>query len=523
MLRLAIGLAALVGAAGLNTPVHAQTTVDWPTYGFDVQRSSSNPNETVLGPTTVGNLVSEWSFDAGKFDEALVPSLHSTLGQIGGQSLVVTGVSINGTLTDLVLFGDANGVVFALNENPATSTGSVVWYNPLGNRIIAHGTTVKYVGVRSALTVDRTANGGRGAVYVPLNGVVHALDLLTGTELTGWPVSVLEPNPPVTDGAIHDAANLYNGQLYIGTAGYDDDFPPYFGRVASIDTATATLSGTWYTMSGTATMPAISGGGVWGWGGVAIDPSASVGGVYVATGNSKAGNGQLPFAEDLVNLTPSLTQVADATPAFGKSPNVYDNDYGSSPMLFAPSGCSQSFIAALNKTGQFVVDAIAADGSMSVAQTFQMSSGVGGDFLGSAAWDPVDRLVLVTSSAAGSAPFQAGLIAMQVSPDCSAPLLSLTWQTGEEAVAGTGVPAGAALSSPTYANGLAYFGAGGAKSYLFAVATASGNGYSAGQIMWQSRVIAGLANIAPTVVNGRVLASMQGPGHSVLAFKLPGH
>ena len=511
-------LTAVAGAVGVFAPLQARAAVDWLTYGFDTQRSSDNPDETVLSPATVSGLIRSWSFDAGKNDATLTPPLAEATGQIGGQPLYISNVTIGGLAENLILFGDGNGVVYALSVSPTTPAGNIIWYQSVGYITVAHGTSTKQIGIRSALTVDRTANGGRGAVYVPLNGVVHALDLPTGAELAGWPISVLEPNPPQTDGAVHDAANVSNGQLYIGTAGYDDDYPPYFGRITSINTATAAVSGTWFPLSGGATMPTVSGGGVWGWGGVAIDPSASVGGVYVATGNSKGGNGQLAYAENIVNLAPDLVMVGAATPAFGKTQNGYDNDYGSTPTLFQPNGCGQKYLAAESKTGQLVIDSVAADGTLSVAQSLLVSAG-DGSFIGTVAWDPDDQLLLLTSREAGPAPYQAGLIALQVSAGCGTPLFSLAWQTGE--VTGTGIPVGVGLSSPTYANGLAYLGAGGSKSNAFAVATGSGSSYVPGQILWTSASMSGVANITPTVVNGQLFVGTQAPGHSVFAYKLP--
>lgn len=509
-------------AAAIAVPAKAQSAVDWLTYGFDRERTSYNPSETVLSPATVGGLVLDWSFDAGAFDVTVNPQYIATEGRIGGESIVVTNVDIGGERKNLVLFGDDNGMVYALDAEPPTAAGSVVWYAPLGNQTFSSGTQSGQVGVRSTLLVDRTANGGLGAVYVPLLGVVHALDLTTGAELPGWPVSVLQPNAGPSEGSIHDSPNLLNGQLYIGTASYSGDVPPYHGRVASIDTATAKLSATWYTMSGNASLPAVSGGGVWGWGGVSIDDTATTGGVYVATGNSKTGNGQVPYAEDIVNLTPALSQVSAASPSFGKSPNNYDNDYGSTPVVFRTKACkSTKFLVALNKTGQLVVDGVNAAGTLSVLQDLQVSSGDNGYFRGTAAWDPVDQLILVSSQEAGPAPFGAGLLAFAAGTDCAQPL-SLAWQTTTFPNGSPLVPTGSAISPPTVANGLAYIAVGGSVSNVFAVATASSGAVTAGQILWQSSTIARCsAGVSLTVVDASVFFGCEGIGSTVNAFRLP--
>jgi hypothetical protein len=520
MALMATALASVVGLSAVAAAAHA---ADWPTYGFDPQRSSYNPLEQQLSPATVGSLTLDWSFNVSAFDVTVNPQYGAAYGAVGGQSIVVANVRVAGKLKNLVLFGDNNGMVYALDANPPTVAGSVVWYQPLGNATITTATQSGQIGVRSTLLVDRTANGGLGVVYVPMLGVVHALDLTTGLELNGWPVSVLEPNAPATEGSIHDAPNLSNGQLYIGTGAYGDDSVPYNGRVAGIDTATATLSGIWYPLSGNAALPTISGGGVWGWGGVAIDDTAKAGGVYVATGNAKSGNGQVPYAENIVNLSPALTQVSAATPAFGLSPNRYDNDYGSTPVLFHPSACASKvkMLVALNKTGQLVVDAVSGEGALSVLQDLQVSSGDGGFFHGTAAWDPADQLILVSSQQAGPAPFGAGLLAFAAGSDCRQPL-SLAWQTTTLANGGPLVPAGSAISSPTVANGVAYFAVGGTTSNVFAVAAASSGAVTAGQILWQSGTIAACtAGLSLTVIDASVIFGCQGIAGSVNAFRLP--
>jgi hypothetical protein len=504
-----------------SAPLAAYAGVDWLTYGYDGQRGSYNRLEKQLAPATVPGLTQLWSFDAGAYDATINPHYAPLLARIGGQAMVAAGVEVGGTLKNLVVFGDNNGVVYALDANPPTASGSVVWAQPLGNFVYAGEPANTQIGIRSAVVIHRAANGGRGAVYVPLEGAVHALDLITGAELAGWPVSIVDMAVSPTDGGMRGAPNLLKGELYVVTSSNDNDVPPYYGRIVGIDTATATIGAIWYTMSGNATLPTASGGGIWGWGGVAIDPLAKVGGIYVATGNSKTGNGQMANGESIVNLSPSLAQISKASPSFGASPNGYDNDYGSTPMLFRPNGCPNVMMAALNKTGQLVVDMVIANGTLSVLQSLQVASGAGGLFRGTAAWDPVDQLVLVTSALAGPAPFAAGLLAFRAGPGCSQPL-SLAWQTSTLANGMPLVASGDAISSPSAANGVAYFPVGGHASSLFAVATASAGAIAAGQILWQSPTYGGCsAGLTPTVVDGRVIFGCEGIGRTLHVFGLP--
>ncbi len=57
----------------------------------------------------------------------------------------------------------------------------------------------------------------------------------------------------------------------------------------------------WQTVSGTG----LYGGGIWGWGGVAVDDQTGV--VFAATGNSQgSGREDLGYGEAVVALSPSL-------------------------------------------------------------------------------------------------------------------------------------------------------------------------------------------------------------------------
>jgi hypothetical protein len=133
----------------------------------------------------------------------------------------------------------------------------------------------------------------------------------------------------------------------------------------------------------------------------------------------------------------------------------------------------------------------------------------------------VDQLVLVSSQIAGPAPFAAGLLAFQAGSDCTQPL-SLAWQTSTLPNGTPLVPAGSYISSPTVANGVAYFAVGYAESNVYAVATASGGSVTAGQVLWRSGTIGTCAaGLSLAVVDASVIFDCQGSGGSVTLFRLP--
>ncbi len=512
----------LAGLILVPAPRAQAQKVDWPTYGFDSYRSGYNPNETILGPSTVSGLKLAWAFDPGAFEIANInPSWTSASATMDGQPILAQGVPVAGTPTDLVLIGDNNGVFYALDANSAAPGGTVVWYNAIGTAVVAGCHNVPTtLGLRATAAVDRGANGGNGAVYVAANGMVHALDLASGAELAGWPVMLPMPHPPKIDGAIHDGVNVVNGQLYVGT-GSTCDQAPWFGRMVRIDTAAAAVSGTWYALSGTAAPPAghANGGGIWGSGGAAVDPTAAVGGVYVATGNAPNLNQPL-YSEYVVDLSPDLTTtVGYAAPAVPPG----NNDFSTTPVVFQPASCPLKLLAAQNKMGMLVLEQINPDGSLTVLQSSQMGQPPK-DFIGQIAWDPVDQLVIVSTPTSGPAPYAHTVTALQISAGCANPVLSVAWQTTQQ-INGQPFSTGN-LSSPTIANGLAFVTAAGKPVAIYAIATSAGTGYAAGQVLWQANegsrcVYAEVNESGPIVVNGMVLTTCRGPSNLVQAYALP--
>ena len=101
----ALALAAAVGAGS------ARAATDVTTFGYDLQRTGLNPQETAIGPGNAGTLAPQWSAATGK------PILLT-------QPLVATGVAAKGGGTrDLVYVGSRRGGLVAVDR----ATGAVVW------------------------------------------------------------------------------------------------------------------------------------------------------------------------------------------------------------------------------------------------------------------------------------------------------------------------------------------------------------------------------------------------------------
>ena len=116
----------------------------------------------------------------------------------------------------------------------------------------------------------------------------------------GWPVAL-----PIDQYHEHvwGALALGNGHVYFGIASYCDR-RPYTGRVLAVSTRTGAVDHSWTSVNTRTGDP--GGGGIWGWGGVAI---TSDGHIWAAVANANIAQGQdeaLDNAESIVELNSAL-------------------------------------------------------------------------------------------------------------------------------------------------------------------------------------------------------------------------
>jgi hypothetical protein len=419
---------------------------DWTTFGGNVQRNGYNASETALTTANVGNLHKLWSVNLGAIIDA--------------QPVIAANVTVGSTVRSLLFVGAENGVFDAIDAN----TGATVWSKQLGNYSYPACTDLPQWGITGTAAINKAAS----VVYVA-DGAdqVHALDLATGTEKSGWPVTV----GTLSQEHIYSALtyNAANGLLYAETAGYCD-ITPYQGRIVAINASSASIAATFLPASAGS-----SGGGVWGAGGASID--AATNDVFAATGNV-FGSG---YGESLLRLNSSL--VLGASNQAGAPPGDYD--YSGSPMLYKSGACPAQ-VDAFNKDGYlytYSIDAINAGPSQSIAITPPKSDTL------VAVYAPSTNEVYVTDPQS-LAPYTYGLLAFSVQPDCT---LSLAWQSS------VGISDQNDNSEQVVvANGVAYFtsGVGNAVYALNA---------STGAQLWSSgTAIGSFAFAAPTVDGGRL-------------------
>jgi outer membrane protein assembly factor BamB len=410
-LVLAMGILVLsLGVSGAT----ASSFQGWLTSGFDLQRTGHNPDEHTINHRSAHSLHQVWSDGLG--------------GAIDTAPIVVNDVSVNGHATDLVFAGTEHGSFYAIDA----ASGHVVWHRFLGaSKTRCSDLPGRVFGITSAPVADPAA----GVIYVAGgNSSVYALAMSTGTVLAGWPVAVANP----TRLHVWSALTLNNGMLDAETASFCD-IRPYHGSIAAIDVAKHRVVHRFFPTG----RHGPDGGAIWGWGGASVD--ASTGDVFVTTGNAFAPSEAARFAERVVRLTPDLRVVASDHPHL----RGVDVDFGSTPVLFTPTGCGEQ-LAIENKSGVFLTYA-ANDISGGPLQRIQMADVLGDMFDGEPAWSPdTQTLYVADSQDSSSGRYRHGLVALRAGHDCR---LHLAWQR-------TVGPDESVLSVPSDANGVVTYGDG---------------------------------------------------------------
>lgn len=478
-----ITLAAGIFACAILGAFGSAARADWLTMGFDVAHTGFNPAETALGVATAPALRQQWARNLG------APILT--------QPTVARGVSTAYGPLDLVYAGTQTGLLAALNA----ATGAPIWQvklPALQTQCDDFAATGGLVGLIATPTLDRAGNR---AFVAGADGRLHALDLGTGREQPGWPVTLTDPLNAGPRTFVYGSPTLNPGLglLYLTTASACD-FAPYHGEIIAVSLAAPAVVAR-FVVTG-ASGP--DGGGIWGPGGVSLD----AGNVYAATGNAIGPNEGVPYGNAIVKLPPDLSGVvASHTPSL----TGFDVDFGATPTLMQRDSCPPQ-LAALNKSGAlFLYDRTTAALAAGPRQRLQLApvpADNAGSLIGSPAYDPGRARLFVPNPADdGSGRFSHGLLAFDLRPDCT---LALAWQ----APAGLNAAEENPVVPPTVANGVVYYASGGG-STLNAFAADSG------ALLWSSgKSIGGGLLTAPTVEGGQLFLAGYGDG-TLRAFAPP--
>jgi outer membrane protein assembly factor BamB len=367
---IALAVAAAAAAASLALARGGVSIpYDWTSYsGGDAMTNSARSKD--ITPATVRKLRPTWSrtLDGAVFSSPLY---------------LRTGVR-----KPLVLVATMANSLYGLSA----ANGTVVWKRSLG---AVQPTVCKgNYGIASTPYVDPAA----ARVYViGARGLLWALDVRTGKPVAGWPVRVVSRT---TVEFAWSGLRLRDGLLYVNVASYcdvpDAQNRPADGYTDAIDVKTRKIVARFDVVRGPANM-----GGAWGYGGVSIDRDGSV---YLATGNALILHGDkliedAPYGESIVHLTRRLRVLAAAPAPDKAKDNIGDEDYGSSPLLFQPSGCAP-LVAANSKNGYTYVwkrsDLAHPVWSANIGPTSANEP-----FLAEPSWDAATRTLVVTESTFG--------------------------------------------------------------------------------------------------------------------------
>jgi outer membrane protein assembly factor BamB len=380
-------------AALVGMPAHA---ANWITFGGSANRLGVQ-TETALTPATVSGLALRWQ---------LLLSDTST-----AQPLYVEGAVAG---HNEVFQVTRSGQVAAVNA----ATGALDWATQLPVTQ-ASGCIPASWGPGGTPTIDPVA----GVLYeVDATGALHALNLGSGTEAPGYPVQVVAPTDVALGSFNHSSPTQIGSTLYItiSAIGACEAAKSLFrGAVIEFNAASMNVVGTWYPVQAT-----IGGGGIWGPGGVALDPKS--GDLLVATGNALTRPSYGRGAESVVELDQNLDLLAEQTPGKPVLTKGGDFDFGSTPVPIEVGKC-KPLLAVLNKTGNLYVyeQKKVKAGPL---QVLDVSAGGGGpnSLFGMAAYDPAtSELFLNNPLASANGSYTNGAIAFQAG--CGG--LSVAWQS----------------------------------------------------------------------------------------------
>lgn len=301
--------------------------ITWNMFDGDSQHSGVNSAETTLTPGNVGGLTRLW---------------QQTLPVTADSSPVeLPGVVTQSGTKDLLFVTTKAGSLLALDA----ATGTQVW------RQDTHGVS-SYTTSSPALDPSGQYVYGYG-----LDGKAHKYAVATGAEVTsgGWPETITLM-PSVEKGS--SALTTGNGYLYVTTSGYPGDAGHYEGHIVAVNLATGATS-VFNSLCATIHQLLDSNpndtnycsdvqSGIWGRGGVVIDPVTH--NVFVTTGNGLyTGNtGGDDYGDSVIELSPDLSRVIDTyTPSNYVSLRNNDQDLGSDApaLLPAQSGSSTPLMA----------------------------------------------------------------------------------------------------------------------------------------------------------------------------------
>ncbi len=189
-----------INSPAASNATSTDTSSDWATYGFDIQRTGYNPKElnSKLNPSTVSGLHQLWATNLGAGTVA--------------QPVYAHNVNVSGTSADIIYLGTADGLFRAINA----TTGKQIWSRQLGTEIVTNCGGYES-GIDSTAVLDRGNSYGDRVYVVDGQDNVYALNLADGSIIWG-PVSIGDPSLL----HVYSALNVFQSHLYVTASSYCD-------------------------------------------------------------------------------------------------------------------------------------------------------------------------------------------------------------------------------------------------------------------------------------------------------------
>ena len=345
-------LARVVGLwLGWFVALESGRAVDVLTQHNDHWRTGSNTRETILTaasvtPTTFGKLCT-----------------YLVHGYVYAQPLYVSGLAIAGGQHNLLFVATMEDEVYAFDADTNANywhkrfTGGQITPVPIKDIVGRSDLNIHgNVGILSTPVIDRatstiyllarTKDTSNASYYQTL----HALDLVTGNEKFGGPVTIHPPGYDAETQNQRPGLALANGQIYV-CWGSHEDILPYHGYIMTFDAATLALRTVFNTT------PGGSKGAIWQSGQApAFDDK---GNLYLTTGNGDW-NGTTQWGQTCLKVSPAFKVLDWCTPINYAAMNARDTDFGAGGCLLLPGRTgypATSYVVTGGKDGKlFVMD-----------------------------------------------------------------------------------------------------------------------------------------------------------------------
>ena len=338
------------------------------TYHNDNQVTGLNANETVLTPANVNST---------QFGKLFTRALD---GYVFAQPLYVPNLNIPGKGTfNVVYVATEHDSVYAFDADGAVS--SALWHRSfidssaaittISSSAINNADEGPEVGVTSTPVIDASTNTIYVVAATDENGVyhqrLHALDITTGAEKFGGPVSISGSVSGTGRGSVNGvltfdplienqraALLLANGNIYIGFASHGDQGNNH-GWLFAYKASDLSRVALWCAT------PNDWDGGIWGSGaGPAADSSGNIF-VVTANGNFNLNSGGKNASDTYLRMSSTLGILDYFTPYNQSALNSGDLDVGASGVLLVPDAQTNTTHVHLaigsNKSGDlYVID-----------------------------------------------------------------------------------------------------------------------------------------------------------------------